>query len=64
MKKKNKHPSRLALPAGSHPARSSRPNIVFNLADDQGQADASVYEALRLQTPTAEKLAKSSNNKA
>jgi len=37
----------------------TRPNIVIYLADDQGQADGSVYGAPVLQTPTAELLAKS-----
>jgi len=34
------------------------PNIVFYFADDQSQADGSVYGAKVLKTPTAEKLAK------
>ncbi|MCW0484515.1 sulfatase family protein [Gaoshiqia sediminis] len=35
-----------------------KPNIVIYLADDQGQADGTVYGAKVLQTPTAEKLAR------
>ena len=35
-----------------------KPNIVIYLADDQGQADGTVYGAKVLKTPTAEKLAK------
>ncbi|MFY9150377.1 MAG: sulfatase [Prolixibacteraceae bacterium] len=41
-----------------HSQAKQLPNIVIYLADDQGQADGSVYGANVLKTPTAEILAK------
>jgi N-sulfoglucosamine sulfohydrolase len=40
-----------------NPEKRSKPNIVIYLADDQTQADGSVYGAKVLKTPTADKLA-------
>lgn len=46
------------LTFGLHGTAQKLPNIVIYLADDQGQADGTVYGAKVLQTPTAEILAK------